>query len=447
VSLAPKTQFARRGDADLAYQVYGDGPTNVLFIHGVPEHLELQWQFPLAVRANERLARLARVAQYDWRGYGMSDPLPPSGYSIEELAADALAVLDAAGFADAVAWGDTVGGAVAVWLAVHYPTRVNGLVLVDAYACVPARPGYDLGWTEAAIAERRELFRSVWGTGAGIALLAPSLAGDDRLRDEWARYERVSATPNSFLAHYDLSLTLDVRGLLGEIAVPTLVVHSATNPVIPIVFGRYLAANIAGARFVEVTSDSPLEWTTGGIAGEVAEFLTGSRAGAHVERSLQVVLFADIAESTVRAAAMGDDAWRDLLGDFRRVVRRALDRYGAREVNTRGDDFFAVVASPSVAIEIAREIRSQAAVLDLEVRTGLHLGEVEQQGDDFAGLAVHIGARIAALAKPGEILVSQTVRDALIGSETDLTKRGTEVLKGVPGEWQIFAVHGASGVS
>ena len=179
----------------------------------------------------------------------------------------------------------------------------------------------------------------------------------------------------------------------------------------------------------------------------MAEFLTGSRAGAHIERSLQVVLFADIADSTVRAATMGDDAWRDLLSDFRRVVRLALDRYGAREVNTRGDDFFAVVASPSVAVEMAREIRSQAALLDLEVRSGLHLGEVEHQGDDFAGLAVHIGARIAALAKPGEILVSQTVRDALVGSETDLTTRGTEILKGVPGEWQIFAVQNTSDTS
>jgi len=206
------------------------------------------------------------------------------------------------------------------------------------------------------------------------------------------------------------------------------------------VHGRYLADHIAGARYVEVEADEVLEWTTGGVTGEVAEFLTGTRTAAHVHRSLQVVLFADIVDSTNRVVAMGDDAWRDLLSDFRSLVRTELDRYDGREVSTRGDDFFAVVGSPSVAVEIARAIKSAAATLGLRVRCGIHLGEVEHHGDDFTGIAVHIAARIVGFAQADEILVSQTVRDALIGSGVVLASRGAQELKGVPDHWHLFAL-------
>ena len=208
----------------------------------------------------------------------------------------------------------------------------------------------------------------------------------------------------------------------------------------PVVHGRYLAEHIPGARYAEVEADEVFEWTTGGVTDEVAEFVTGTRAAAHAHRSLQVVLFVDIANSTNRAATMGDDAWRDLLSDFRSLVRRELDRFEGREVNTRGDDFFAVIGSPSVAVETARAIRSGAAALGLRVRCGLHLGELEHHGDDFTGVAVHIGARIAAIAQPDDILVSQTMRDALVGSDVPLVNRGTQDLRAVPGHWQVFAV-------
>jgi len=440
VGLAPTTEFVRRGDGHLAYQVFGDGPARVVEINAYATHREQLWQIPVALPGQERLGRMARVAQYDWRGYGMSDALPSPDYPIEELAADALAVLDAADFEQAVLWGDASGGAVAIWLAVHCADRVTGLVLDNASASVRAQPGYEVGFSDAEISERRVLFEAMWGTGATLDLVLSGSADDDRLRSDWARYERISATPGSILALYDIVVNLDVRDLLPKVTVPTLVLHSSSNILIPAAQGRYLAERIPGARYLEVHEDAIREWDSAGLGGEVSEFLTGTRAHAHVDRSLLVVLFTDIAGSTDQVAALGDAAWRETLDSFRRLMRLILDRYGAREVNTRGDDFFAVATSPSIAIAIARDIRSEAASIGVQVRTGIHLGEVEHQGDDYTGLTVHIGARIAGLAKPGEILITKTVRDALAGSVVDSTSRGTHTLKGVPDEWTVFAV-------
>lgn len=440
MGLAPRTDFVRRGDGYLAYQVFGDGPARVLDINGYPSHREQLWQFPLALPSRERLSRMARVAQYDARGYGISDALPGRDYPIEEFAADALAVLDAAEFERAVLWGSALGGAIAIWLAVHYAERVTGLVLDNASACACAHPGYDVGYSDAELSELRALIEAMWGSGLALDLGASRFADDERLRAEWARYERISATPTSVLAMYDIGMSIDVRDLLTAVAVPTLVLHSATNLLIPTAQGRYLADHIPAARYFEVDRDVAFEWDSAGLGGEVSEFLTGSRAHAHVNRSLLVVLFTDIAGSTDRVAAVGDTVWRETLDSFRRLVRQVIDRYGAREVGTRGDDFFVVASSPSIAIAIARDIRSEAASIGLQVRSGIHLGEVEHQGDDYTGLTVHIGARIAGLATAGEILISQTVRDSLAGSPVDSTSRGTHPLKGVPGEWTIFAV-------
>lgn len=440
VVVAPKTSFVRRAGADLAYQVFGNGPPNVLDVRAMGTHREQVWEFPFAIRWQEWLARVARVAQYDPRGSGMSDALPVGGYPIEELAADALAVMDAAEFSQAVLWGDGSGGAVAIWLAVNCPDRVTGLVLDDATACRRSHPGYEVGLTDAEVAERRTLMQATWGTGATIGQIAAHLANDERIRDEWARYERIAATPSQFVAVFDVNMALDVRHLLPAVAVPTLVIHSATNTMIPASHGRYLAEHIAGARYLEVAEDAIVEWEAAGFGPEVSEFLTGSRTAPHLERLLRVVLFTDMAGSTERMAALGDAKWREVLDNFRRHVRKTLARYEAHEVNTRGDDFFVVVESPSIAVAIAREVRSEAAGLGLQVRSGIHLGEVEHQGDDYTGLTVHIGARIAALAAPDEILISQTVRDALAGSVGAPISRGTHRLKGVPDEWRVFAI-------
>lgn len=439
MSLAPRVQFARRADADVAFQVLGDGPTNLLAIP-MAAHLEQVWQFPLMSRPNERLAMMSRMALCELRGLGMSDPLPPADYTIEDYAADVLAVMDAIGFERSVVLAEGMNGATAVWLAVNRPERIDGLILYGASACYRRHPGYDIGVDEHDVAALRDVFRSSWGTGMSTGFLATSVASDPRLVDEWARYERLMATPNSVLAFFDSIVNLDVRDLLQEVTARTLVIQPSRDGLFPASHGRYLAQQIPGASLIEVDADHTLSYVTPEVLGELAEFLTGSRAAAHAERSLQVVLFTDVVGSTERAAALGDVAWRQLLSEFRMVVRDVLVRYEAQEVNTRGDDFFVVAASPSVAIETARTIRSEAAALGLGVRTGMHLGEVERQGDDYAGLAVHIGSRIAGLAEPGEILVSQTVRDALVGSGVELTARGAHLLKGVPEEWRAYAV-------
>lgn len=439
MGLAPKVQFVHRGGADLAYQVFGEGATNLVNLP-MASHLEQIWHFPVVTRGIERLSTMARIAMCDLRGVGMSDRLPAGNYPIEEFAADTLAVMDAAGFDRAVLWGEGINGAIGIWLAVHYPERVDGLILYGSSACFRARPGYDIGLGDAEYEALRATFQELWGTGITMSFLAPSLAGDERLVEEWARYERMMATPNGILALVDAVANLDVRELLPRVSKRALVIQPGSGGLIPLSHGRYLAEHIPGARGIEVQFDHSVAFTNTGVLGDVAEFLTGSRAPAHIERALQVVVFTDIAGSTERAAAIGDEAWRDLLSEFRTVVRAVLDRYTAREVNTRGDDFFIVIASPSVAIELARAVRAEAAKLDLDVRTGLHLGEVEQQGDDFAGLTVHIGARVAALAAPGEVLASQTVRDALVGSGIEWIDRGVHQLKGVPDEWRTYAV-------
>lgn len=439
MSLAPRVQFVRRAEADVAYQVFGKGPANLLNMP-MAAHLEQLWQFPIVSRPNERLAMMARMALCELRGLGMSDPLPSDRYGVEEFAADALAVMDAVGFDRAVVLAEGMNGATAVWLAVHCPDRVDGLILYGASSCFRECPGYDIGLAEPDLSALREVFRTRWGTGMTTGFLASSLASDARLVDEWARYERMMATPNSILTFFDTVSRFDVRDLLPQVTTRALVIQPATDGLIPASHGRHLAQHISGARLIEVDADHTLSYMAVEVLGELAEFLTGTRAAAHTERSLQVVLFTDVAGSTERAAALGDSGWRHLLSEFRTVVRAVLDRYEAQEVNTRGDDFFVVAASPSVAVEIARTIRSEAAALGLAVRTGLHLGEIERQGDDYAGLAVHIGARISALAAPGEILVSQTVRDALVGSGVEWTSRGVQVLKGVPDEWRTYAV-------
>jgi pimeloyl-ACP methyl ester carboxylesterase len=276
MGLAPRTDFVRRGDGHLAYQVFGDGPARVLEINAYATHREQLWQFPVALPGQERLSRMARVAQYDWRGYGMSDGLLSGDYPIEQLAADALAVMDAAEWERAVLWGDASGGAVAIWLAVHCTERVTALVLDNASASVRAHPGYGIGFTDTEISERRALFETLWGTGATLDLIAARFADDETMRADWARYERISATPTSILAIYDIVVSFDVRDLLPVVAVPTLVLHSATNILIPPAQGRYLADHIPAARYFEVDQDAAIEWDSAGLGGEVSGFLTST---------------------------------------------------------------------------------------------------------------------------------------------------------------------------
>ena len=442
MGLAPRTQFVARGDGHIAYQLHGNGPAQLLMVTGLASNVEMSWRFPMQIVWWERLAQLAQVAAYDLRGYGLSDRLPDR-YGVEDLAADALAVCDAAGFEQPTLWADATGAAVAIWLAVHAPERVRSLVIENGSVCRRWHPDYEIGLRDDVIAERRELFSSMWGTGFSMALFAPSHVGDERLVEDWARYESTAATPSAVLAGFDLAFSLDVRALVPKVTQPTFIYHSVSNALTPVAQGRYIAEHIAHAQYVELDDLDALDAVESDeFLGAVSEFLTGNRTAVQARRQLAVIVFTDIAGSTDRAMLMGDAAWRGLLGEFRMAVTAILERYGATQVNTRGDDVLMLAPTPTIAVNVARAIRETAAGLGLAVRTGLHLGEVERLDHDVAGVSVHIAARVAEFAEPDQILVSQTVRDALIGSRIELHPKGTHHLKGIPGDWHICAVDG-----
>ena len=433
----PRTVFVQRGDGAIAYQSFGSGPA-VLQIVGSPTHCEHMWQFPQLTQNLERLAHFVRLLVYDMRGVGMSDRLPEAGYGVEEMAADTLAVLDASGVERAAVLASITGGPVAIWLAVYHPERVMSLLLDNTYAGLRAVPGHEVGASDEMLEQLREVGVSRWGTGSSMTNWVPSSQQDERLQQEWARIEMVTATPRALGTFSAAALALDARDLLTQVTQPTLVTHARRNGLVPVVLGRDLAERIPGARYIECGSSVVEQWGDAAFRADVVEFLTGARPTESIERMLGVVLFVDIAGSTTRASNVGDNAWADLLVAFRRRVSTVLARFGARQINTRGDDVLIVTETPSVAIDVAHAIRADAEGLGVEVRSGAHLGEIERMDDDVAGITVHIGARIADLAVAGEILVSRTVRDAMIGSPVTFTSRGVQPLKGVPGNWEIL---------
>ena len=356
--------------------------------------------------------------------------------------ADIPAVLDAVGSEKAAVIANIGGGILAMPFAAAHPDRVSSLILVDCFARFLEAEDFPIGALPEALTEALE--RADHGVGSGVALdfFAPSVAGDDRLRRAWSRYERQSASPGSVVAIVRLIYESDVRGILPAIRVPTLVIHRASATGFRVEHGRYLAANIEGARYAELPGADNLIWAgdQDAIVAEIQDFVTGVRPAPEPDRVLATILFTDIVGSTELAAAMGDERWNRLLTEHHQVSRRQLDRYGGREVKTVGDGILATFDGPARAVRCALAIGDALAELGLTIRAGLHTGEVELQDQDVAGLAVHIGARIAALAGGGEVLVSGTLTDLVVGSGLRFEDRGSHILKGVPGEWRVFAV-------
>ena len=440
-SMEPTTRYADSDGVSIAYQVHGEGPLDLVFVPGFVSHVELFWDDPLTAGFLRRLASFARVVIWDKRGQGLSDRTgrPPT---LEDSMDDLEAVLAAAGCERPAIFGISEGGPMSALFAATHPDRVASLVLYGTYARMLRAPDFPQGIPPEGLQRWGEIVKRDWGRPVGVNIWAPSVEGDVDFERWWARLLRYGTSPAGAVALMDLYREIDVRGVLPAIDVPTLVLQRRDDRIATVGQGRYLAEAIPGAKYVELEGADhlPIAGDQDALLDEVEEFLVGSRRGSEPERALATVLFTDIVGSTERAAELGDRAWRRLLERHDAAVRRALDLYRGREVKTMGDGFLATFDGPARAIRCARALQEDVARLGLEVRAGIHTGEVELIGDDVGGMAVNIGARIGSLAGPGEVLVSSTVRELVVGSGLEFADRGAQTLKGAPGEWRLFAV-------
>jgi class 3 adenylate cyclase len=431
---APPPRYARSGEARIAFQVIGDGPPDVAVIGGPASHLDLQWEDPETARVRRRYGSFARAVFFDRRGTGLSDPvdrLPSLDLQMDDLDA----VLDAVGVERVALIGAVEAGLSAMYAATH-PDRVSALVLIN----VAGSGGVTLN--DERRAQMLEMIENHWGEGRFTELFAPERAHDERFADWWARFERSSLSPLMARRLVDLNAQADVRGVLPAIRVPTLALIRRDNPLVPVAAARTAASLIPDARVVEADGADLYNWP-GADDPEmdlIEEFLTGRRPQRSAERVLATVLFTDIVGSTEHAAQIGDRAWRNVLDRHHAIVRELLDRFRGCEIKTLGDGFVATFDRPAAAVRCAQEIVEQVNTLGLSVRCGVHTGECELLDGDVGGIAVHISARINVLARGGEVLVSSTVKDLVVGSDLDFDDRGAHELRGVPGEWPLYAV-------
>jgi len=439
----PRTRYAKSGDASIAYQTVGDGPLDLVAVLGFATHLELQWDAPPFARFFERLGSFARLILFDKRGTGLSDPVSEVP-TLEQRIDDVRAVMDAVGSERAALFGISEGGPMSALFAATHPERVSALVLYGAMGRTTEAPDYP--WASPAEALREaaaEFIVPYWGQDAEgmVELFAPSLASDPQAIEYTARMERSATSPAMTLQIFEMFLDIDVRAVLPTIHVPTLVLHRRGDRVVNRRAGEELARQIPDARYVELPGIDhlPCAGDAEGVLGEIEEFLTGARSVPEPDRVLATVMFTDIVGSTERATRLGDARWRELLAAHHDAVRRELARFRGREVKTLGDGYLATFDGPARAIRCGHAIAEAVRRAGLEVRVGLHSGEVELIDDDVGGIAVHIAARVGALAAAGEVLVSSTVKDLVAGSGITFEDRGTRTLKGIGDEWRLFA--------
>jgi class 3 adenylate cyclase len=437
--MPPDTRYARSGDVRIAYQVFGQGAFDLVYVPGFISNIDLYWDHPVMAHFLSRLGSFCRVIIFDKRGTGLSDRTD-NVPTLEERMDDVRAVMDAAGSERAAVFGTSEGGAMSMLFAATYPERVQALVLCGTYAHFHS---YVL--PPEALEAFLERVEASWGTGASLAAFAPSKAADEAFRQWWARFERMSASPSAVLALIRLNGGIDVRHVLPSIRTPTLVLHRTGDTRVSVEGGRNLAANIPGAKLVELPGGDHLLWAgdVDRLADEMEVFLTGSRADIEPDRILATVMFTDIVDSTKRALKLGDRRWRELLDQHDRLLRQEIARFRGREVKALGDGFLATFDGPARAVRCGTSIVEAVRALDLEVRGGVHTGEIEVKGDDIGGIAVHIAARVAGLADAGRILVSSTVRDLVAGSNLHFADRGPHALKGLDEPVRLFAVEPA----
>jgi pimeloyl-ACP methyl ester carboxylesterase len=437
-----ETRYAKSGELNIAYQVVGEGPLDLVLAPGWISHVEDAWDWPERARMLERLASFSRLIVFDKRGTGMSDRVPDRELpGLDERMDDLRAVLDAVGSERAALFGYSEGGPLCALFAATHPERTAALVLYASYARWVRSPDYPWAPTREQHERAMRDFEEGWGSPVGLERMAPSIAGDERSRQLWAASLRRGASPGAALALYRMNIEIDARDVLPSIRVPTLVLHRAGDRLLYAENGRYLARAIPGARYVELEGEDHLPFVgdTEALLGEVQEFLTGSRQPAELDRVLATVLFVDLVDSTGHAVRLGDARWTSLLEDYHAAARRALERFRGQEVDTAGDGLFATFDGPARAVRCALAIREAVGRLGLRARAGVHTGECERVGEKVGGIAVHIGARIGARAAPDEVLVSRTVRDLVAGSGLRFADRGAARLEGIPDEWRIFA--------
>jgi len=439
--MAARTRYARNGDLHIAYQVVGDGP-DLLLMPGWISHVEAGWQEPVIARFLERLASFSRLILMDKRGTGLSDPHPGgSAPSLEERMDDVRTVLDAAGSRRAYLFGISEGGPMNTLFAATYPERSAGLILLGTYARLLRDDDYPEGTDPALLEPFLERIRAGWGEGAGTTAIAPSHAHDAAFRAAFGRFQRNGASPGMAVSLLRLNAAIDVRHVLPAVRLPTLVLHRQDDRFVPATLGRHLAAHIPGARYVELPGGDHLYFAGDPtpILDAVEEFVTGRPAATEPDRVLATILLSDLVDSTRHATTLGDRRWRDLLDQHDALIRREVERARGRVVKSTGDGTLATFDGPARAVRCAQAIVAGIRTLGVETRVGLHTGECERRGDDVGGIAVHIAARVAALAGAGEVLCSGTVRDLVAGSGLDFEARGRQELRGLPGQWALFA--------
>ena len=438
--MIPETRYAKSGDTNIAYQVIGDQPRDLILVPGWVSNIEVFWEDPAAARFLRRLASFSRLILFDKRGTGLSDRvggLP----DLETRMDDVRSVMDAVGSKAATLCGYSEGGVMCALFAATYPARTTSLIMVGSFVRQKPAPGYLGARSEEQQEQFLQSIEKDWGGPVGLDLRAPSVAHDERVRQWWARFLRMSASPAAALELTRMNYEIDVRDVLPAIHVPTLLLHSAGDMAVDVYCSRYMAERIPGARLVVLPGNDHLPWgaDADAILDEIEEFITGEHHSAEPDRILATILFVDIVGSTDQAAALGDRRWRDVLQSFYGVVRAQLPRFRGSEVSTTGDGVLATFDGPARGIRCARSIADGVRPLGFEVRAGLHTGECEVIDDNVGGIAVHTAARVATLAQPSEVLVSHTVRDLVAGSGLKFASRGTHTLKGVPGDWSLFA--------
>ena len=439
--MLPEIRYAKSESVHIAYQVIGDGPLDLVVVPGWVSNIDCFWEDPSMEVSLLRLASFSRLILFDKRGTGLSDRITFTP-TLEERMDDVRAVMEAVGSKKAALLGYSEGGPMCILFAATYPQRTHSVVMVGSYARRLQAPDYPFGHSQRESEAFIEMIRREWGGPVGLEERAPALAADESFRNWWARLLRNGASPSAAVALARMNADIDVRHILPAIQVPTLVIHRTGDRAIPVACGRHMAEQIPGAKYIELPGDDHLYWigSSDEVLDEIQSFLTGVRQSPQPDRVLLTVMFTDIVDSTRNAAEMGDQRWHNLLARHHELIRKELAFFNGREIDNAGDGFLATFDGPARAIRCACAISEAIRQWGISVRVGLHTGECELQGDKPEGLAVHIGARVASLARTDEVLVSSTVKDLVAGSGLEFDDLGTHELKGVPDRWHLFRV-------